>query len=188
LASSYKESAVATYTADPAHSHIDFSVRHLMISKVRGAFESFSISLNVPDEAELPSSVSAEVETASIDTRVADRDNHLRSADFFDAANYPKLTFASREISGSASSFTISGDLTLRGITKPVTLKAEFEGSGKDPWGNDRVAYSASTKINRKDFGLNWNQALETGGVMVGEEIDIAIQIEAVKAKEPATV
>jgi polyisoprenoid-binding protein YceI len=179
---------MATYAADPAHSHIDFSVRHLMISKVRGAFESFTATLEVPDGTNLPSAVSAEIDAASIDTRVADRDSHLRSADFLDAATYPKLTFQSRSISGDASGFTIEGDLTIHGVTKPVTFDAEFEGSGKDPWGNDRAAYSASAKINRKEFGLTWNQALETGGVAVGEEITISIQLEAVKAKEPAAV
>jgi polyisoprenoid-binding protein YceI len=177
-----------TYTADPAHSHVDFSVRHLMISKVRGAFETFTVTLEVPEGSTLPSSVRAEIEAASIDTRVGDRDNHLRSADFLDAANYPKLTFVSRSVSGKETGFDVAGDLTIRGVTKPVTLKAEFDGGGKDPWGNERMAYSASTKINRKDFGLTWNQALETGGVAVGEEIDISIQIETVKAKQPATV
>jgi len=179
---------MATYNADPAHSHIDFSVRHLMISKVRGAFESFSAQIDVPEGSKLPAAVKVEIDANSIDTRVADRDNHLRSADFFDVANYPKLTFVSTKISGSESGFTIDGDLTIHGTTRPATLKAEFEGGGKDPWGNERLAYSATTKISRKEFGLVWNQALETGGVAVGDEIDISVQVEAVKAQQAATV
>jgi polyisoprenoid-binding protein YceI len=179
---------MATYNADPAHSHIDFAVRHLMISKVRGAFERYTAQLEIPDGAHVPTSVQAEIETASIDTRVADRDNHLRSADFFDADAHPKLTFQSTSISGPESGFTIDGNLTIRGTTRPVSLKAEYEGGGKDPWGNDRVAFSASTKISRKEFGLTWNQALETGGVAVGDEIEISLQIEAVKAQAPAAV
>jgi polyisoprenoid-binding protein YceI len=179
---------MSSYSTDPAHSHVDFSVRHLMISKVRGAFETFTVTLEVPDGSKRPSGVRAEIDAASIDTRTADRDSHLRSADFLDVANYPTLTFVSRNVSGNEDNFGIEGDLTIHGVTKPVTLKAEFEGGGTDPWGNERIAYSASTKINRKDFGLTWNQALETGGVVVGDELEISIQLEAVKAKEPAVV
>jgi polyisoprenoid-binding protein YceI len=179
---------MATYNADPVHSHVDFAVRHLMISKVRGAFETFTAQLEVPEGAKLPTSVRAEIDTASVATRVADRDNHLRSADFFDAESHPKLTFVSTNISGTEAGFTIDGNLTVRGTTLPVTLEAEFEGGGKDPWGNERLAYSAHTKISRKNFGLTWNQALETGGVAVGDDIEILIQIEAVKAPVPATV
>jgi polyisoprenoid-binding protein YceI len=177
-----------TYNADPAHSHVDFAVRHLMISKVRGAFESFTAQVVVPEDSKLPTSIRAEIDAASIETRVDDRNNHLRSADFFDAENHPKLAFVSTKISGTESGFTIDGNLTIRGNTQPVSLRAEFEGGGKDPWGNDRLAYAATTKISRKAFGLTWNQALETGGVAVGDEIEISIQLEAVKAQEPATV
>jgi polyisoprenoid-binding protein YceI len=179
---------VPTFNADPVHSHVDFAVRHLMISKVRGAFESFSAQVELPEGSKLPSSIGAEIDATSVDTRNADRDNHLRSADFFDAATFPKLTFVSTKISGSDTNFTVEGDLTIRGTTRPVSLQAQFEGSGKDPWGNERVAYAATTKISRKEFGLTWNQALETGGVALGDEIEISLQIEAVKAQEPAAV
>jgi polyisoprenoid-binding protein YceI len=160
----------------------------LMISKVRGAFESFTARIEVPEGSKLPTAVTVEIDANSIDTRVADRDNHLRSADFLDVANHPKLTFTGTKISGNESAFTIEGDLTIRGTTRPVTLKAEFEGGGKDPWGNERIAYSASTKISRKEFGLTWNQALEAGGVAVGDEVDISVQVEAVKAQAAAAV
>ena len=179
---------MSTFVADPTHSHVEFTVRHLMISKVRGSFGSFRVNLEVDDATNLPTSVSAEIDANSIDTKVADRDAHLRSADFFDVEKYALLEFKSTTIAGTPEEFTINGDLTIHGVTKPVTLAASFEGRGNDPWGNERAAFSAKTKINRKDFGLNWNQALEAGGVMVSDTVDIELTIEAVKAKTPAAV
>lgn len=179
---------MSTFALDPAHSSIDFSVRHMVFSRVRGAFRRFSVTLDVDDATNLPTSVSAKIEADSIDTGVADRDNHLRSADFLNAATYPSIDFISTKISGRGTGFTIEGDLTIAGVTKPIALSGEVDGRGKDPWGNDRVAFSATTKINRKEFGLSWNQTLETGGVLVGEELEISLTIQAVQAKQPATV
>lgn len=175
---------MATFNVDPVHTHIDFAVRHLVISKVRGAFERFNIALDVDDATNLPTSIRVELDADSIETRVADRDAHLRSADFLHAEQHPKITFVSTKISGTPEAFTIDGDLTIRGTTKPVSLHGAFDGRMQDPWGYDRVAYTASTKINRKDFGLTWNQALEAGGFAVGDEIEISISVEAVKAKD----
>ena len=179
---------MSTFVADPTHSHVEFTVRHLMISKVRGSFGSFRVTLEVDDATNLPTSASAEIDANSIDTKVADRDAHLRSGDFFDVEKYALLEFKSTTIAGTPEEFTINGDLTIHGVTKPVALAASFEGRGNDPWGNERAAFSAKTKINRKDFGLNWNQALEAGGVMVSDNVDIELTIEADKAKPPAAV
>ena len=179
---------MSTFALDPAHSSIDFTVRHMMFSKVRGIFGAFTLELQVDDATSLPTTVSAEIDAASIDTKVADRDAHLRSADFLDVEKFPKITFASRSISGKPNGFTIAGDLTIHGVTKPVVLDAELDGRAKDPWGNDRIAFEGKTKINRKDFGLTWNQALEAGGVLVGEEIEIGLTIQAVNANAPAAV
>ena len=179
---------MSTFALDPAHSSIDFSVRHMVFSRVRGVFRRFSVTLDVDDTTNLPSSVSAAVEAGSIDTGVSDRDNHLRSADFLNAEKYPTLDFISTKVSGTPENFVIDGDLTIAGVTKPITLRGAVDGRGKDPWGNDRIAFSASAKINRKEFGLTWNQSLETGGVLVGEEVEISLSIQAVKAKEPAAV
>ncbi len=174
---------MSTFTLDPTHSSVDFSIRHLMISKVRGSFGSVAAELEIDEATSLPTSVSAEIDVASVDTKVADRDAHLRSADFFDAENFPKLTFRSTSVSGSPEGFEIHGNLTIHGVTKPVTLAAEYDGRTTDPWGNDRIAYSAKTKIGRKEFGMTWNQALEAGGIMVGDDVEIALSIQAVKAK-----
>lgn len=179
---------MSTFALDPTHSQVEFVARHMVFSKVRGSFGSFRVQLEVDDSTNLPTSISAEIDAGSIDTKVGDRDAHLRSADFLDAENYKALTFKSTRIQGSGQHFTAEGELTIRGTTKPVTLNGTFDGRGKDPWGNDRIAYSAETTINRKEFGLNWNQALETGGVLVGENVEIILSIQAVKAQQPAAV
>ncbi|MDE2481044.1 MAG: YceI family protein [bacterium] len=179
---------MSTFALDPTHSSVEFSVRHMMFSKVRGVFGSFSLELAVDDATSLPSSVKAEIDAASIDTKVADRDAHLRSADFLDVEKFPKIAFESTAITGKANAFTIAGNLTIHGVTKPIALDATLGGRAKDPWGNDRIAYEASTKINRKEFGLTWNQALEAGGVLVGEDIEITLTIQAVKVGAPAAV
>ncbi len=179
---------MTAFALDPAHSQVEFVVRHMVISKVRGSFGSFHVDLDVDETTNLPKTVNAEIDAASIDTKVADRDAHLRSADFLHAEHHDKLTFRSTKISGTPDHFTIDGDLTIRGTTRPVTLNASVDGRLKDPWGNDRIAYSAKTKINRKDFGLTWNQALETGGLLVGEDIEIDLTLEAVKVQQAAAV
>lgn len=169
-----------TYAIDSAHSSVGFVVRHLMISKVRGRFAALRGSLAFEDESDLPVAVEANIEVASIDTREPQRDAHLRSADFFEAERFPEMTFASTRIVGTPADFRIEGDLTIRGETQNVVLRAQFEGRGQDPWGGQRVSYSAAGIINRKNFGLNWNQALETGGVLVSDEVQIELDIQAV--------
>jgi polyisoprenoid-binding protein YceI len=177
---------MASFALDPAHSGVDFTVRHMVFSRVRGAFPKFTLDLDVDEATNMPTTVAATIDAGSIDTNVADRDAHLKSPDFLDAAKYPTISFVSTRISGSPDAFTIEGDLTIHGVTKPVALNASVDGRGKDPWGNDRVAFSAGTTINRKDFGLTWNQALETGGVLVGDALEIAITIQAVNAQVAA--
>jgi polyisoprenoid-binding protein YceI len=171
------------YAIDPAHSAAEFTVRHLMISKVRGRFTGVAGTIDVPVGAQVPSSVTATLETATISTSDAQRDGHLVSPDFFDAQKNPTITFASTSISGAADGFEMTGDLTMSGVTKPITLKATFEGETVDPWGNKRFGYEAHGKLSRKDFGLVWNQALETGGVAVGDEVKIELSIEGVAQK-----
>lgn len=174
---------MATFALDPAHSSVEFTARHMVFSRVRGTFPKFTLDLVVDEATTLPTSVSAVIDATSIDTNVVERDAHLKSPDFLDAEKYPTIAFLSTRIAGSPDAFTIDGDLTIHGVSKVVTLKATVDGRGKDPWGNDRIAFSASTTINRKDFGLTWNQALETGGVLVGEAIEIAITLQAVNAQ-----
>jgi polyisoprenoid-binding protein YceI len=169
-----------TYAVDPAHSTVEFIVRHLMIAKVRGRFTKVSGQVELPAAGgDLPTSVSATIDASSIDTREEQRDNHLRSADFFDVEKFPELTFQSMRIHGEPDAFTIEGDLTIHGVTQHVKLNATFEGRATDPWGNARVGYSAHGNISRKEFGLTWNAALETGGVAVSDEVRIELNIEA---------
>lgn len=172
---------LATYALDPSHSSAEFIARHMVISKVRGRFGKLSGTLSVPNGAKVPTQIAVEIDAASLDTREEQRDGHLKSADFLDTDKHPTITFKSTRITGSSPSFTVIGDLTVHGVTKPVEIDATFDGEGKDPWGNERIAFSGETKINRKDFGLTWNQALETGGVLVGEEIKIELSVEAVR-------
>jgi polyisoprenoid-binding protein YceI len=177
---------MATFALDPAHSGIDFTVRHMVFSRVRGAFPKFTLDLNVDEATNMPTALAASIDAGSIDTNVADRDAHLKSPDFLDVAKYPTIDFISTRINGTPDAFTIDGDLTIHGVTRPVALKASVDGRAKDPWGNDRIGYSASASINRKDFGVAYNQALETGGVLVGETLEITITIEAVNAQVAA--
>ena len=171
-----------TWQIDAAHSLVEFSVRHMMFTTVKGRFTDVKGTV-VADEGEpARSTVEATMSVATIDTRVDQRDGHLRSADFFDVEQYPTITFTSRRIDGDpAGEFRLVGDLTIRGVTREVTLDVTFEGRGKDPWGSERAGFTAKSKVNRKDFGLTWNQALETGGVLVGDEVKIAIEVELVK-------
>ncbi len=170
-----------TWDIDVGHSAIHFWVRHMVISKVHGRFARWSGAVQLDEQDLSRSSVSVRVDAASIDTQVADRDAHLRSADFLDVARFPDLTFASTRVERSGSALRITGDLTLHGVTREVVLEAEFAGTGKDPWGNERAGFSARTSLDRREFGLAWNAALETGGLLVGEKVEISIELEAVK-------
>ncbi len=171
---------MTTWNVDSAHSAVNFSVRHMVFAKVRGRFAKWSAKLDL-DPADLTkASVSVEIEATSVDTGVGDRDNHLRSADFFNVAEFPRLTFVSKKVEKAGSKYAVHGDLTIRGTTHPVVLDVVYDGTGKDPWGNQRTGFTASTSINRFDYGLNWNQALEAGGVLVGEKVEIEIELQAV--------
>ncbi len=171
-----------TWKIDTTHSQIRFSVRHLMIAKVHGRFAKWSGDLQIDDADPTKSSVKVEIDAASIDTQEEKRDAHLRSADFFDTEKFPKLTFVSKkvEVDKHGKITKLVGDLTIKDVTKEVALEVEEQGRAKDPWGGERTAYEAKTSINRKDFGLHWNVALEAGGVLVGEKIEIGLEIEAV--------
>lgn len=171
---------MATYSIDPAHSEIDFSVRHMMFAKVRGQFVKWTANLGYDAANPAKSTIEVEVATASIDTRDAQRDGHLRSGDFFDAEKFPKMIFKSKRIEGGGKHFKVTGDLTIRDVTKEVTLDVEQTGSGKDPWGNDRLGFSAKGAINRSEWGLKWNQALEAGGVLVSDKVGIEVEAQVV--------
>jgi polyisoprenoid-binding protein YceI len=171
------------YNIDPAHTTVEFVVRHLMITKVRGRFTKHAGTVELAPGSDVPTAISVTIDAASIDTREEQRDAHLRSGDFFEVEAYPHLTFESTSISGSPDNLKVSGKLTLHGVTRDLTLTAAFEGRAKDPWGGERVGYTAQGTINRKDYGLNWNAALETGGVVVGDEVKIELNVEALKAQ-----
>jgi polyisoprenoid-binding protein YceI len=172
-----------TYSIDKAHSEVTFQVRHLL-TKVRGRFSDFNGTVEYDEESPERSLINVEVKAASIDTNEPDRDAHLRSADFFDAEKIPVLTFRSTEIRRqSEDRFTLTGDLTIHGVTRRVTLETTLLGTAKDPWGNQRIAFEAETTINRKDFGLTWNAALETGGFLVGDDVKISVSVQAVPAR-----
>ena len=173
---------MTTYVIDADHSTLGFTIRHAGIGKTRGQFDEFNGTIEVADDSTpTGSTASATIKAASVNTRNNDRDNHLRSADFFDVETYPEWTFATTGVSGSKASFTLTGDLTIHGVTKSVDLEVEFLGAATDPFGNDRAAFEASTVISRKDFGLTWNAALEAGGVLVGDKVTITLEIEAIK-------
>jgi polyisoprenoid-binding protein YceI len=180
----------SVWTIDAAHAELGFAVRHLMLSTVRGRFGAVTGTVLVDENDPKSSKIDVTVDVASIDTRQEMRDNHLRSADFFDAANHPTMHFVSTRIEGDVSkTFKVIGDLTIRGTTRQVALDVTLEGRAKDPWGNDRAGFSATGQINRHDFGLNWNQALEAGGVTVGAEVKLTLDVEIVRqAAAPASV
>jgi len=171
----------AAWNIDVTHSAIHFFVRHMVISKVHGRFARWSGAVQLDPKDLTRSSVAVRIEAASIDTQVADRDTHLRSADFLDVERFPELTFSSRRVEQAGDGYRVVGDLTLHGVTREVALQAEFAGTGKDPWGNQRAGFSAKATLDRKDFGLVWNAALETGGLLVGEKVELAIELEAVQ-------
>jgi polyisoprenoid-binding protein YceI len=175
-------SNLTTWSIDPTHTSIEFGVRHLMISTVKGRFAEFAGTVQV-DPADLTTArLDVTIQTASIDTRTGERDNHLRSPDFFDAATHPTITYVSRKVERQGDDYRVLGALTIRGVTREVPLVASMEGQVKDPWGNHRMAFAATGKINRADFGLTWNAALEAGGVVVGEEVKISIEVELIAA------
>jgi polyisoprenoid-binding protein YceI len=173
--------ATNRWDIDVGHSAVHFWVRHLVISKVHGRFAKWAGTLELDTQDLTRSSVDVRIDAASIDTQVADRDTHLRSPDFLDVARYPELAFRSRRIEKAGAGYRVTGDLTLRGVTREVTLEAEFGGTAKDPWGNERAAFAAKVSLDRRDYGLTWNAALEAGGVLVGEKVEISIELEAVK-------
>jgi polyisoprenoid-binding protein YceI len=176
---------MATWKFDSAHSSVTFAVRHMMVTTVRGQFQGVTGSIELDPANPAAASVEASIDATSISTGVADRDNHLRSADFLDAANFPVITFRSTSVEPTADNGArITGDLTIRGTTRPVVLNAEYLGQHKSLYGDMRAGFSATTKINREDFGLTWNQALEAGGVLVGKEITIELDIEAILETE----
>lgn len=169
-----------TYTIDPTHTEISFSVRHLAISKVRGHFQTFVGTVEIAEQIE-DSTASATIDVASINTNQAQRDEHLRTSDLFNVEEFPEMTFKSTGVAVDGGDLTINGDLTLRGVTKPVTLEAEFGGATVDGYGNTKVGFEATTKINRQDFGVTWNAATEAGGLTLGDVITITIDAQLAK-------
>ena len=175
---------MTTYNVDTAHSEIGFSVRHMMFAKVRGQFKTWSAKLAYDAASPAKSTIEVDIDVASIDTREEKRDGHLKSPDFFDAEKFPKMTFKSTRIEPAGTGqFKVTGDLTIHGVTHPVTLEVEQTGSGKDPWGNDRLGFSARAAIHRSEWGLKWNQALETGGVLVSDKVEIEVEASVVQGK-----
>jgi polyisoprenoid-binding protein YceI len=170
------------WNIDPTHSEVTFSVRHLMISKVAGSFNVFKGELEIDDQNLANSWVKAEADVSSVNTRDPQRDGHLKSPDFFDAEKYPTITFASTSVTKSGSDYKVTGDLSIHGVTKAVIFDVDYSGNVKDPYGMQRAGLSATTKINRGDFGMTFNSPLETGGVMLSDEVKITIDLEAVKA------
>lgn len=177
-----------SWTTDLSHSQIQFSVRHMMISNVRGRFENFEATVDFNPQEPAKSSVFAKIDAASINTREPNRDAHLRSADFFDAEKYPAITFASKRVEVVDDNHgKIYGDLTVKDVTREVVLETEYSGQAKSPWGTYSAGFTARTRINRKDWDLTWNKALETGGMLVGDDIQIEIDLEVIKQVEAET-
>ncbi len=171
--------STAKWALDPAHSELQFKVKHMMISTVTGSFKNFTVNVSSDSTDFSSAKISFSADIASIDSGNEQRDTHLKSADFFDAEKFDALKFEAKNY--DAKSGKLSGDLTIKGIAKPVQLDVEFAGTNKDPWGNEKAGFTLSGKINRKDWGLNWNAALETGGVLVSEEVRINAEIQLVK-------
>jgi len=176
-----------SWTIDTVHSHVGFSVRHMMVSTVRGQFRKYGGTVKIDPKDFSRSSFEGEVEVASIDTGNPDRDNHLRTGDFFDAPNHPKIRFKSTRIEAKGGSeYSVTGDLTIRGVTKPVTLDVEFHGTQKDPYGRNVAGVTARGSVNRKDFGVSWNAVLETGGFAVSDKVTLELELEAAYAEDKA--
>ncbi len=184
LAALSAPAGAATYKIDPAHSSVTFTVAHMAISKVHGRFDKFSGTLDYTPGETKTWKTEAVIETAGINTGSADRDDHLRGPDFFNAEKFPAMTFKSVKVSGvKGMRGKVHGELTLMGVTRPVVLEVEASGPATDPWGNERLGAVATAAINRKDFGLVWNKVLETGGLLVGEKVNITLELEFVKEK-----
>ncbi len=181
MANSLESLTPGTWNVDASHSSIGFTARHLMVTKVRGRFERFAGTITV-GENPLESSVTATVETGSLSTGDAGRDGHVTGADFFDSEQFPTMSLQSTSITPKGDDFVLNGDLTIKGVTNPVSFDLEFDGVATDPWGNTKVGFSAVTEISRKDWGLEWNMVLETGGVVISDKIKIELDIQAVKA------
>ncbi len=176
--------AKTTWVIDPSHSEIAFKVKHLMISNVKGQFSEFSGQILTDNDDFSTSDISFSINPASISTGVADRDGHLKSADFFDVDNFKEITFLSGKLTKAANDeFQLSGNLVIKGVSQPINLDVEFGGLMVDPWGNVKAGFTIDGKINRKDFGLTWNAALEAGGVLVGEEIKLSLEVQLLKQK-----
>jgi polyisoprenoid-binding protein YceI len=173
-------STTRTYAIDPAHSDVSFAIRHLMLSKIRGAFHGLTGTITLGESGEVPLKIEAEIDVTTVDTQEPKRDGHLQAPDFFNSGEHGKMTFVSTSISGSGPAFTAVGDLTLRGVTKSVTLAGTVAGHVTDPWGNDRIGWSATTRINRADFGITFNQPLATGGFMLADDVDVTLEIQAI--------
>jgi polyisoprenoid-binding protein YceI len=177
-----------TYVVDAGHSVVSFKVKHLGISNVLGTFEKFDGTFEYDAQANTATLATATIEAASVNTKDEKRDGHLKSADFFDVEKSPQITFASTSISPiKENRFTVKGNLTIRGITKPVTLNGTFNGLASDPWGNDRAAFSATGTINRTDYGITWNKTLDKGGLLVGNEVTLSIDVEGILKKDAGT-
>lgn len=170
---------MAQWTVDASHSSIDFQIKHMMVTKVKGTFDSFNANVVAANLENLTdASISFTIDAASINTKNTERDNHLKSADFFDVENYPSIHFQSTHITQSGDAYMITGDLTIKDVTKPVIFEVEYNGKGLNPWGVEVYGFEGETKINREDFGLTWNAALETGGVLVGKDVKISVAME----------
>lgn len=174
--------AKTTWKLDPTHSAIEFSAKHLMITTVKGRITDVEGTIHIDEKNPKNSSVEATLKATSLDTRTEQRDQHLRSADFLDVEKYPVIKFRSTRIEGGTQEFKLTGDLSIRDITREITLDVQFEGQTKDPWGGERVGFSATGKIDRRDFGLTWNQAMETGALLVGNDIKLSLEVQAIKA------
>ena len=176
------QTRTSTWTIDPTHSIAEFAVKHLVVTTVKGRFRDLEATLNIDEDNPENSSVTASIDVASIDTNVPDRDAHLRSDDFFNAEQYPKITFASTRVEKAGrSDYKVHGVLTIRDVSRPVVLNTEFEGEIDDPWGNRRAAFTATTQISRKEFGVKWNQLVEAGGAVVSDNIKITLHLETVR-------
>ena len=169
------------YTVDTSHTTIGFVARHAMVTKVRGAFNEFEGTGYFDAENPAATKLSLTIKAASIDTRNADRDAHLRSNDFFDMETYPEISFTSSSVEADGDNFTLTGDLTIKDVTKPVSIDFEFTGAATDPFGNHRIGFEGSTTVNRKDWGVNWNAALEAGGVLVSEKVTLTFDVSAIR-------
>jgi polyisoprenoid-binding protein YceI len=185
LAGGIAHTTANTYKIDTSHSSVGFKIRHL-VGRVPGVFGDFAGTIEMDPANLSAASAKVTIQAASIDTRNEDRDNHLRNEDFFDVAKFPTITYESTKVVGSGEKFQVEGNLTMHGVTKPVTLDVELLGVGPDPWGNTRIGFEATATINRKEFGISWNRALDAGGVILGDEVEISLAIEGIEEKKEA--